>query len=145
MSCEELFMQELRKRGLRLTPQREMVLSALHQVDRMATAEEIYKRVQVHTSSVDMSTVYRTLELLEDLGLVVCVEVGTDQRQYELTTIHAPHIHLVCRACGTVQPADIDVAQLLAQAVQEGYGFAVDVDHLSVPGLCQACAAKGEV
>lgn len=144
MSCEKDFAQQLRSRGLRLTPQREMVLSALHQVDGLATAEAIHERVQEQTSSIDISTVYRTLELLQELDLVACIELGSDQRKYELITLHEPHIHLVCRGCGQVMGADLDIAQSFAHALQERYGFTVDAEQLSVPGWCAACAPEEE-
>ena len=72
MSCEQVFLEQLRERGFRLTPQREMVLSVMHQIEDFATAEEIYDRVQVLSSAVDISTVYRTLELLQEFHLVGC-------------------------------------------------------------------------
>lgn len=144
MSCEKDFAQQLRQRGLRLTPQREMVLSALHDVDALATAEMIHERVQAYTSSIDISTVYRTLELLQELNLVTCLELGGDQRKYELVTLHEPHIHLVCRTCGKIVPADLDMAIPFVQSVQEDYGFTVDLGQLSVPGQCRDCAQRGE-
>ncbi len=62
MSCEETFFKMLRERGFRLTPQREMVLSVMHQLDEFTTAEEIFNQVSQMSSAVDISTVYRTLE-----------------------------------------------------------------------------------
>jgi Fur family ferric uptake transcriptional regulator len=60
---------------------------------------------------VDISTVYRTLDLLQEFDLVSSVDPGDDQRRYELLGIHGPHLHLVCRACGRVIGADLEVAQ----------------------------------
>ena len=69
------------------------------------------------------------------------VEVGDADRRYELLGIHGPHLHLVCQACGKVIGADLDVAQVFGQRLQDEYGFVPELDHLSVPGLCKACAA----
>ncbi len=144
MACEQVFVQQLRERGFRLTPQREIILSVLHDIEGLATAEEIYSRVQRVSSSVDISTVYRTLDLLQGFGLVSCVDPGDDQRRYELLGIHGPHLHLVCQACGQVIGADLEVAQAFGQRLQAEYGFVPALDHLSVPGLCAACAASGD-
>jgi len=141
MACEQVFVQQLRERGFRLTPQREIILSVLHDVEGLATAEEIYNRVQTISTSVDISTVYRTLDLLQEFDLVACVDPGDDQRRYELLGVHGPHLHLVCQACGQVIGADLEVAQAFGQRLQAEYGFVAALDHLSVPGLCPACAS----
>ena len=141
MACEQVFIQELHKRGFRLTPQREMILSVLHEVEGLATAEEICGRVQAISSSVDISTVYRTLDLLQEFDLVSCVDAGDEQRRYELLGLHGPHLHLVCQACGQVIGADLEIAEAFGQRLQAEYGFQAVLDHVSIPGLCQACAA----
>ncbi|MGD8473696.1 MAG: Fur family transcriptional regulator [Anaerolineae bacterium] len=141
MACEEVFIKQLRERGFRLTPQREMILSVLHDVEGLATAEEIYTRVQGISTSVDISTVYRTLDLLQEFGLVSCVDAGDAQHRYELLGVHGPHLHLVCEACGQVIGADPEVAQAFADRLQAEFGFEAALDHLTVPGLCKACGA----
>ena len=143
MACEQVFVQQLRERGFRLTPQREIILSVLHDVEGLATAEEIYNRVQTISTSVDISTVYRTLDLLQEFDLVACVDPGDDQRRYELLGVHGPHLHLVCQACGQVIGADLEVARSFGERLQAEYGFYPALDHLSIPGLCPACAAGG--
>ena len=140
MACEQVFIQQLRDHGFRLTPQREMVLSVMHQVEGFTTVEEIYGRVQKLSSSVDVSTVYRTLDLLQEFNLVAAVDPGDGQRRYELLGLHGPHIHLVCQSCGQVAGVDLAVARPLAQQLKEQYGFEVDTDHLSLNGLCRECA-----
>jgi len=141
MACEELFLRELRERGFRLTPQREMVLSALHGLEGLASAEEVYRRVQRASSAVDISTVYRTLDLLQGMGLVASVEASDGQRVYELSAGHGRHAHLVCRRCGAVIGAEMPLFEGLAEAVQGRYGFALELDNLSLAGLCGGCAA----
>jgi Fur family ferric uptake transcriptional regulator len=141
MGCEQRFIQQLRERGFRFTPQREMVLAVMHDIEGFATAEEIYARVQRLSSSVDISTVYRTLDLLQELDLVASVDAGDGQRRFELLGVHGPHLHLVCQHCGQVIGADLASLQALAGWCQEKHGFQVDVEHLSLPGVCRACAA----
>jgi Fur family ferric uptake transcriptional regulator len=140
MACEEVFLRELRERGFRLTPQREMVLSVMHEVEGMATADEIYGRVRERSAAVDISTVYRTLDLLQELQMVACVDPGDGQHRYELLGVHGPHIHLVCQVCGAVIGIERDVAQPLADRLLAHHGFAVALERLALPGLCQQCS-----
>jgi Fur family ferric uptake transcriptional regulator len=139
MACEEDFFRRLRERGLRLTPQREMMLSALHEIEGLATAEEIFSRVQARSAAVDISTVYRALELFQEFGLVAGVDGVDGQRRYELTTTHGRHMHLVCSHCGAVIGAELEPARVLADLLQEHYGFVLDLSQLSLPGLCDKC------
>lgn len=139
MSCEEVFFRRLREKGFRLTPQREMVLSVLHDIDDFATAEEIHERVSAMSSSVDISTVYRALELLEEFHMVAAVDPREGQRRYELLGLHGQHFHLVCRSCGKIIGVDPEAVEPFATRLKETYGFELDVEHLSVPGLCHDC------
>jgi Fur family ferric uptake transcriptional regulator len=140
MSCEEVFFKQLRERGFRLTPQREMVLSVLHDVDGFATADQIYERVSRISSSVDISTVYRTLELLQDFHMVASVDPGDGQRRYELLGIHGQHFHLVCRSCGTIIGVEPLALESFTAQMKERHGFEIDLGHLSISGLCGECA-----
>jgi len=140
MSCEEAFLKKLHECGFRLTPQREMVLSTMHHIEGFATVDDIYSRVQALSSAVDISTVYRTLDLLQTFDLVACVDRGDGQRLYELLGVHGRHIHLVCNGCGTVIGIELDQVQPLAEQLEAQHGFVIDLDHLTISGLCQACA-----
>jgi Fur family ferric uptake transcriptional regulator len=140
VACEEVFLQKLRDRGLRLTPQREMILSVMHDVEGLATAEEIYEQVQALTSAVDISTIYRTLDLLQELEIVASVDPGNGQHLYELLGVHGPHIHLICQGCGKVMGIDVEEGRPLAQRLRAGHGFVADLDRLSISGLCGECA-----
>ncbi|MGQ9599961.1 MAG: Fur family transcriptional regulator [Anaerolineae bacterium] len=141
MACEQVFIQQLHERGFRLTPQREIILSVLHGVEGLVTAEEIYQRVRRINATVDISTVYRTLDLLQELDLVSCVDTSETQRRYELLGVHSPHLHLVCQACGRVIAAELEMAREFGERLQAAYGFQPTLDHVSIPGLCSACAA----
>lgn len=144
MSCEEVFFKRLREHGFRLTPQREMVLSVLHEIDGFATADEIYERVSDISRSVDISTVYRTLELLQDFHLVASVDPGDGQRRYELLGLHGQHFHLVCLSCGRIIGVEPQAIAAFAATMKEKYGFTLDLEHLTVPGLCQECSGNGK-
>ena len=141
MSCEKVFMEALRARGFRFTPQREMILEVLHHIPDHSTAEEIYSRVQALSSRVDIATLYRTLELLQELEFINVIDMGAQGHRYELVGVNPPHPHLVCRSCGRILDLDPEELLSLAAQLEERYGFAADVAHLTVPGLCAECQA----
>jgi len=141
MACEEYYLERLREKGFRRTPQRDMVLSVMHGLDAFATAEEIYQQVQALSSAVDISTVYRTLDLLQEFQLVAAADAGEGQRRFKLEGAHEAHLHLICRRCGAVVGADIAPMDALVAHARERHGFVIEPDHLSIAGLCRACAA----
>jgi Fur family ferric uptake transcriptional regulator len=141
MACESAFFKQLRERGFRLTPQREMVLSVMHDMDDFATAEEIFEGVRALSSAVDISTIYRTLDLLQDFHVVATVDPGNGQRRYRLVGVDGSRLYLVCRACGGVRGVELEPVLPLLAFLKESLSFEADLDHLTVPGLCQACGA----
>jgi Fur family ferric uptake transcriptional regulator len=142
MSCEEVFLNKLRERGFRLTPQREIILSTLHQLDHLATAEEIFEKVQKVSSAVDISTVYRTLDLLGEFNLVIASDLESGNRVFQLVGVEDPHLHLVCKQCGKTIQADWGPAEDLTAFLAETYGFQVDLAHQHLAGLCESCRAE---
>jgi len=145
MGCEKAFIRQLRERGFRLTPQREIILSVLHEIEGFASAEEIHARVRDFSSSVDLSTVYRTLDLLQGFGLVASAEPTHGQRRYELLGLHGPHVHLICQVCGKVMGVDPAITGALAERLAETHGFTLDVGRLSLQGWCRACKEAGAI
>ncbi len=141
MCCESVFLKRLRERGLRLTPQREMILSALHDLDRHATAEEIYALVSKQSTAVDLSTVYRTLELLQQLHLVASLDLGDGQNHYELLGVHGQHHHLLCRKCRKLVRVEHEELQGLLEGLAAAHGFSAEPEHLVITGLCADCRA----
>ena len=129
----------LRARGYRLTPQREFVLRAVEHLGH-ATPDEILVEVRKESSAVNVSTVYRTLELLEELGLVRHAHLSDRAPTYH-STATPEHVHLVCRSCGSVSEAEADAVSLFTGALRERQGFRTDVGHLTVFGTCRNCAA----
>jgi Fur family ferric uptake transcriptional regulator len=139
MACEQALFEQLRDRGFRLTPQREMVLSVMHRMEEFATAEQIYDRVQELSSSVDISTIYRTLDLFQDFHVVATVDSGDGQRRFKLSVTDGHHLHLVCRSCGAVIGLDRAQAQAMVHCLNAERGFQADLENLTIPGLCQVC------
>jgi Fur family ferric uptake transcriptional regulator len=132
---------ELRARGYRLTPQRQLVLEAVGTLGH-GTPEEIVAAVRKTASGVNISTVYRTLELLEELGLVQHTHLGHGAPPYSVAT-DDDHVHLVCRDCGGVDEVASEVVEDVVRRLSAERGFTVDVGHFAVFGRCRACAANG--
>jgi Fur family transcriptional regulator, ferric uptake regulator len=128
---------ELRARGYRVTPQRQLVLEAVTALEH-ATPEEICARVQQTARGVNISTVYRTLELLEQLSLVSHSHIRHGAPSYHLAA-EAEHVHLVCRECGRIDKVGPDAVAPLVTSLQTGRDFETDVRHLTVFGRCGAC------
>lgn len=128
---------KLHSLGLRLTPQRQLVLRAVDKLGH-ATPDEILGEVQQHASAVNVSTVYRTLEVLEELGLVRHTHLSDRAPTYHSTTDHE-HFHLVCRNCHRVRSVDPETVAPLADRLREEQGFVVDVGHLAIFGTCVEC------
>ena len=127
----------LREKGYRLTPQRELVLAAVEELGH-ATPDEVLTKVREQSAAVNISTVYRTLELLEELGLVRHTHL-TDRAPTYHSTATPEHVHLVCRGCGTVLDAKPEEFEPLTSNLRDRHGFTMDVGHLTVFGRCRNC------
>jgi Fur family ferric uptake transcriptional regulator len=129
--------QVLRARGLRMTPQRQLVLDAVRELGH-ATPEQVHAAVLRIADSVNITTIYRSLELLEELGLVTHTHLSHGAPTYHAAS-ERQHIHLVCRGCGTVEDEDPAVLRPVTEALAGRHGFLVDVTHVSLSGLCVGC------
>jgi Fur family transcriptional regulator, ferric uptake regulator len=133
--------EELRARGYRVTPQRQLVLEAVAQLDH-ATPEEISAQVQQTARGVNISTIYRTLELLEQIGMVTHTHLSHGAPTYHLASV-SDHVHLVCRECGRVTEISPEAIRPLTTMLDQQHGFKTDVHHLTVFGCCAECQASG--
>ena len=132
--------EELRSRGYRVTPQRQMVLEAVARLDH-ATPEEIAACVQQSAKGVNISTIYRTLELLDSLGLVTHTHLNHGAPTYHLAS-DAGHVHLVCQGCGKIDEASQEEVAPLTTVLDHRHGFETNVSHLTVFGRCHDCRSK---
>jgi len=128
---------ELHEKGLRLTPQRELVLSAVRSLGH-ATPEEVAEKVRSTHPGINLSTVYRNLETLENVGLVQHTHLGHGGATYHAAE-ELTHLHLVCGACGSVGDAPIDTAANFVNTLADDFGFKTDVTHFAIYGTCAAC------
>ena len=134
----------LRNRGYRMTPQREMIMETLFRAEKHISAEGIYEELQGRTRALNIATVYRTLDLLVEEGLACRNDLGEDRIYYSASN-HGPHIHLVCRCCGSVDEADYNMVEPLEELINQEHNFIADLKHLSILGLCRECqlSSKG--
>jgi Fur family ferric uptake transcriptional regulator len=130
--------KKLTERGYRLTPQRLMTIAAIEHSDGHISAEEIYAQVMAKYPHVNISTVYRTLELLKQLGLVTDTDFGEGRVRYHPVG-KGHHHHLVCQECGAVTDLDEVVLAPLKDVLLRQYGFKADLRHLAIFGLCGKC------
>lgn len=128
---------ELREKGLRLTPQRELVLSAVRALGH-ATAEDVVEKVRQTHPGINLSTVYRNLETLENVGLVVHTHLGHGGATYHAAA-ELTHLHLVCSICGCIGDAPIESAANFVNTLFDDYGFKTDVSHFAIYGTCSDC------
>ncbi len=126
----------LHQRGLRMTPQRQLVLDAVRELGH-ATPEQVCAQVQRSAPAVNITTVYRTLDLMERLGLVRHTHLGHGAPSY--SEREHEHVHLVCHACGAVAEMPPDLMNGLADRLRESAGFDLDVTHVALSGRCAGC------
>ena len=132
----------LRAKGLRLTAQRQLVLDAVHQLGH-ATPDQVHAKVSEVAAGVNITTVYRTLELLEELGLVTHAHLSHGAPTYH-SVGEAQHIHLVCRACGGLSEIPSSTLTPLARTLDAERGFLLDIGHVALFGVCAECGSADE-
>ena len=138
MSCDKV----LQEKGYRLTPQRMLVIESLHNADSHISAEEIYEQFHARYPHSNISTVYRTLELLKKLNLVTETDFGEGRVRYHVAE-KSHHHHLVCRNCGKIIDLDESVLFPLKDILLRDYAFEADLRHLAISGECSDCRKKG--
>ena len=128
----------LRESGGRITTGRRAIVEALVRVSGHVTAEDLISEIQASNPDLHLSTVYRTLEILEDTGLVEHVHFGHGAAYWHLASDHRHH--LVCAGCGGVTHVPADVFTALQGELAQRYGFRLDVRHFATQGRCRDCA-----
>ncbi len=131
---------ELRARGYRMTPQRRAILEAIFRARSHVTAEEILGRIRKRFPDVNISTVYRNLQSLQDFGVVSHAHLGHTAGMFHPTD-HGEHQHLVCRSCGGIEDVEASLLEPVRSAVQRARGFEVDLSHFALFGVCRHCRA----
>ncbi len=130
--------RRLRERGYRFTPQRMAIVQAILESRNHPSAEEIYRQVSAVFPMISLATVYKTLEVLKDIGEIAELSVGGRTR-YDGNP--QPHIHLVCERCHSVTDWGGDMVSI-PEEVLAASGFRSRYFHLEVHGLCPRCQAE---
>ena len=132
--------RRLHEHGFRITPQRQLVLEAVERLQH-GTPETILVEVQRTATGVNLSTVYRTLEVLESVGLVTHAHIGHGAPTYPAVDEEL-HIHLVCDRCSAVASVPAAVASTFVERLRSEQGFTTDISHMAIHGHCAKCEGK---
>ena len=138
MSCEIDTATLLRRIGHKVTPQRMSILGIVRHSQRRLSASAIHEQVMQSYPFVDVSTVYRTLGVAKDLGLVVELDVGSGDAEYEWAG-EADHYHMICEHCGAEIVGEGDEVQAMIAAIEREHGFKANLKHLAIVGACKGC------
>lgn len=131
----------LRERGVRITPQRAHTWRVLVESQEHLTAEEVWERARDMLPGLELSTVYRSLEVLRAAGLVADSRLPEGPRVFEARS--ASHPHLVCQGCGEIFHPDPEVGRWVFEALNAGSGgFEVHELHVVAKGVCAGCARR---
>jgi Fur family ferric uptake transcriptional regulator len=134
----EKITHRLHELGYRLTPQRMMIGAAIESSNDHISAEEIYTQVKAKYPHMNPSTIYRTLELLQRLGLVTETDLGEGRVRYH-SADKGRHHHLVCQRCGKIIDLDETLLSPLKEALRKRHDFEADLRHLAIFGHCAQC------
>lgn len=136
--------EALREKGYRVTPQRAIILEAIGSLSGHVTAEQIFEVVKQHSPYISLATVYRTLDLLQELGLITESHMGTATSHFALRT-HGTHHHAVCRICKQSVELPDDYFQAVETRIRTEFNFVVDANHVVIFGWCEHCLPGQEV
>ena len=137
--------EELKKRGYKLTPQRRAIVDTIIISEgKHLTAEEIYDEVKKECPEIGLATVYRTILLLEEMGIIYKLDLEDGCSRYELAHEHENHRHhhLICNSCGKVFEVEDDLLDDLEKKIEENYNFKIFDHSLKFFGLCKDCKDK---
>ena len=140
---EDYLRDVFRAAGRRLTSQRRLILEVLHESSMHLDADGLYDQVKLHDPDISLATVYRTLAVLKEMGLVEEHRLGEEHGHYEL--VHdRPHYHFTCLGCGKVKEFDTPLVAQIRRELSEREGVRVTRAHLHLSGYCARCQAQQE-
>ncbi len=142
--CQERFRAFLRAGGHRFTPERRAVLRQAFSLHHHFEADELLERLRRRGAKTSKATVYRTLALLVEAGLLREVHLGEKHVHYEHLHHGAQHDHLICLGCGKVIEFEMSTFERMQERICRKYGFATARHYVSIRGFCADCQAKGK-
>ena len=123
--------------NMRLTTQRQIILEELGKVTSHPTANEVYDMVRRRLPRIGLGTVYRNLELMADIGIILKLEVGGTQKRFDATV--EPHYHIRCSSCGKVNDVHIPVQEQINQMAEKASNYKILGHHIEFSGICVDC------
>jgi Fur family ferric uptake transcriptional regulator len=129
--------KDTNRRGVRMTKQRRVILETLRRSKVHPTADEVYAKVREELPRISLGTVYRNLQILEEMGEVKVIAVGGNQRRFDGTVEN--HYHVRCLQCGRVADMSIEPNGALEKAAQKASDFEITGHHLEFVGMCPGC------
>ena len=130
----------LRARGLRMTPQRRAVIAEIMATQGHISPTGVSRRVRERVPGVNPSTIYRTLDLLEELGVLSHAHLESGPEYHRRS--ESQHVHLTCSRCGSDDALSMAEAARLKRLVATHHGFQPDLTHFAISGLCASCWTK---
>jgi len=127
------------ERGLKTTRQRTLIIDTFFEVGGHLSVEELWGKVKARDARVSVATVYRTMNLLSECGLVHAQNFGDGQTRFEVAVGREHHDHLICTRCGAIVEFENDRIEALQEAVARRHGFQVKSHKMELYGLCRAC------
>ncbi len=128
--------------NMRLTTQRQIILEELGKVTSHPTANEVYDMVRRRLPRIGLGTVYRNLELMADVGVILKLEVGGTQKRFDATV--EPHYHIRCSSCGKVNDIAIAVQEQINQVAEKASNYKILGHHIEFTGVCSSCQEKNQ-
>ena len=133
---------KLRAEGFKVTPQRLAIYQALLEYDKHPTAECVYRNLHPTYPTMSLATVYKTMDIFKQIGLVRILNVGDDSNRYDYDV--APHTHICCSVCGRIEDVyDVDLGKIYTK-VKTSSGYEVTNDHISFKGICPQCLEQNK-
>lgn len=128
----------IHRAGLRVTPQRLAVFHAAISGNGHSTVDDIFARARLIDPGINLATIYRNLDFLCELRLLVAADIGGGKWVYEPAG-ESPHHHLVCRRCDQVETIGQEEVQELVDTIKISRSFTIDMNHMALFGLCKEC------
>lgn len=138
---DELYVK-LKEKGIRLTPQRKLILDLLKNTSEHLTAEEIYQSIKQQLHPISLGTVYNTLHKLKETGIIQELTYGDMSSRYD--GLSKPHYHVTCIKCGKVVDYDRELLTWLEEEAGAATGFYIDSHRMEFHGICPACQVSAE-
>lgn len=135
---------EARRRGIRWTNQRQTIVEIFADLGEHVTAEELHRRVRMIDTTVSTATVYRTVNLLVELGVAEKGHFGSGSASFEMALNKEHHDHLICLSCGAIVEFHDDRIEDQQQEIARSHGFSLRHHRLELFGICPICQAAGK-